>query len=476
MNGLSKSQLREEIARKRAERSFYEFVKQAWHVVEPGHEFVDGRHIRIICDHLQRLTPNDTSGAESEIINIPPRHMKSLLTCVFWPVWMWGPANLPHIQWMFGSYSLQLAIRDNIKRRRLIESPWYQQRWGDRFALSSDQNQKTRFENDHNGVSLLTSPDSGTTGEGGDIIVIDDPHNVADATSAAERQNVLDWYDQSISTRPNNLKRAVKVIIGQRIHEEDLCGHLLARGGWTHLCLPAEFEPEHPHLCADDWRTEEGDLLWPERIGPAELAQLKRDLGSYGTAGQLQQRPAPAEGNLVKKEWLRWYTVLPANINRWVQSWDLPFGKSATSDYAVGQVWAIVGADAYLVDQVRGRWDFPEQLAQLKRLSERYPEATRKLIESAANGKALIDTLRPQIAGLVPVIVAKDKTTRLQATLPLFEAGNVHIKQGAHWADEWVTELTTFPGAPNDDQVDATSQALSSELLRPVYNPRVDAV
>ena len=233
--------------------------------------------------------------------------MKSLLTCVFWPAWLWGPANKPHIQWMFGSYSLQLAIRDNIKRRRLIESPWYKERWGERFQLAGDQNQKTRFENDRNGVCLLTSPDSAATGEGGDIIVIDDPHNVKEATSSAERNSVLDWFDQSISTRLNDPRRGVKIVIGQRVHSEDLCGHLIAKGGWKHLCLPARYEGKHPHPCTDDWRTEEDEMLWPERVGPRELDQLKRDLGSYGSAGQLQQRPAPAEGNLIRAEWIRWY-------------------------------------------------------------------------------------------------------------------------------------------------------------------------
>ena len=191
-----------------------------------------------------------------------------------------------------------LSIRASLKCRRLVESPWYQANWGDRFQLTGDQNAKQRFENNKSGYRLATSVGGTATGEGGDRIVVDDPHNVNEAESELVRRGVLEWWDQVMSTRLNDPKRGTKVIVMQRVHEADLAGHVLTQGGYEHLCLPAEYEG--PTRCTvigwSDPRDEPGQLLWAERFGPDEIQALKRSMGSYAAAGQLQQRPAPAEG------------------------------------------------------------------------------------------------------------------------------------------------------------------------------------
>jgi hypothetical protein len=202
-------------------------------------------------------------------------------------------------------------------------------RWGGQVRLSGDQNAKDRFENERSGGRIATGVGGAKTGEGGDIVIIDDAHKIEEARSPVMRRRTIDWYDQTISTRLNDPRTGAIVVIGQRLHEEDLFGHLLASGEWEHLCLPAEYEPEHPHLWAADPRLEAGELLWPARFGPRELAELKRQLGSYGAAGQLQQRPAPAGGGIFQRKWWRCYepTALP-RFERIVQSWDLTFAAT----------------------------------------------------------------------------------------------------------------------------------------------------
>src|SRR5947207_1048822 len=195
--------------------SLLQFVRDAWHVCEPKNEFVEGPHLKMICEHLEAITRGQIQDL---LINIPPRHMKSLAVCVFWPAWEW--INFPHRRWLFASYAQSLATRDSLRCRRLIESPWYQKNFGSRFVLCGDQNTKERFENDKGGHRIATSSGGSATGEGGDRVVIDDPHNVIDRESDVERRRTLTWWDETMSTRLNDPKTGAKVIVMQRIHEK----------------------------------------------------------------------------------------------------------------------------------------------------------------------------------------------------------------------------------------------------------------
>lgn len=213
-----------------------------------------------------------------------------------------------------------------------------------------------------------------------------------------------------------------------------------------------------------------------ERVGPAEIDDLKRSLGSYAAAGQLQQRPSPAEGGILKREWWRFYTVAPEHFDEVIQSWDCAFKDTDTSDYVVGQVWGRVKADKYLLDQVRGRMDCPATIRAVKRLSERWPKANAKLIEDKANGPAVIASLKHEIPGLIAVNPEGGKQARVHAVSPQIESGNVYlpVSSAAPWVDAFVEEAAVFPNGPHDDQVDAMSQALlrlkkrSPMLMAPV--------
>lgn len=448
-----------DVTAERARRSLREYIRQAWHVVEPTTPFVDGWHLQAICDHLEAVTRGELRNL---VINIPPRHMKSLAVSVFWPTWEW--ITTPDRRWLFASYAQSLSIRDSLKCRRVIESQWYQVAWGHLYQLTSDQNVKARFENDRTGYRIATSVGGAATGEGGDRIVCDDPHAVQESESETIREATLDWWDQVMSTRGNDPKTVARVIVMQRVHEADLSGHVLAQGGYEHLCLPAEYEPS-TYVTGIGWtdpRQGAGELLWPERFGATELTDLKRMLGSYAAAGQLQQRPAPAEGGILKRDWWRFYQQIPSEADEVIQSWDMAFKDTKSSAFVVGQVWARIGADKYLIDQTRDKMDFPTTLTAVRTLSAKWPAAVAKLVEDKANGPAVIATLQHEIPGLIPVNPAGSKEARAHAVSPQIEAGNVYLPAPtiAPWVHDFIEECARFPNGAYADQVDTMTQAL----------------
>jgi predicted phage terminase large subunit-like protein len=480
---LKRPSLLAEIDQERAARGLREFVRQAWLIVEPSTPFVPGWHIDAIIEHLEAVT---NGHIRNLLINVPPRHMKSLLVSVFWPAWEW--IRHPERRWLYSSYAAQLSIRDSVKCRRLIESSWYQERWCNRFALTGDQNTKGRFENDRSGYRLSTSVGGAATGEGGDRVVCDDPHNVQEAESDSVRKATLDWWDIVMSTRVNDPRNAAKVVVMQRCHQQDLSGHLLEQGGWEHLCLPAEHENPgcSTSIGWSDPRTEQGELLCPERFGFTEIETLKRNLGSYAAAGQLQQRPSPAGGGIIKRHWFRYFQPrgmnlppvvvsmpdgtqvsiiaieVPHRVDEQIQSWDCSFKGLDTSDYVVGQVWGRLGSMFLLGDQIRDRMDYPATVKAVRQLTVKWPGTLAKLIEDKANGSAVIQMLSLEIPGILPVNPEGGKIARAAAVSPLIEAGNIYLPHPlwAPWVNDFIEECAAFPNGAHDDQVDAMTQAL----------------
>ena len=283
-----------DIDRRECEESLYDFLSRAWRWIDPS-PFTMGWPIEAIAEHLQAVVDGDLTRL---IINIPPRMGKSSITSVAFPAWTWAqghdsPTSGPGVQFLHASYAQQLSLRDSVKCRRLIESPWYRERWGDRFKLTGDQNTKTRFDNSRGGSRLSTSVGSALTGEGGSIIVVDDPNAAQEAFSEATIEATIEWWDGALSTRLNDPKTGAFVVIQQRLSEEDLTGHILSKdvGDWCHLMLPMRYEKDRSFVNTLGWedpREEEGELLWPERMGEKEVALLERQLGPWGAAGQLQ--------------------------------------------------------------------------------------------------------------------------------------------------------------------------------------------
>lgn len=465
------------------------YVEAAWHVVEPSTTYRGNWHIDAIAEHLEAVTFGDI---ENLLINIPPRHMKSLLTSVFWPTWVW--TFRPSSRWLFASYAQGLSTRDSLKCRRVIESRWYQSEFGDVFQLTGDQNQKTRFENDRGGYRIATSVGGSATGEGGDFRVIDDPHNVNKADSANDLDAKRDWFDQVWSSRYNE-PGDPQVVNMQRVNERDISARCIELG-WTHLCLPAEYEPSRRCVTVPlpstggepfaDPRTEPGQLLWPERFDAAHQAKTKRDLGAFGYAGQQQQRPSPGEGGTWKRHWWRYWqprgvtmppvrvelpggetmaieaVELPA-ISETLHSWDMTFKETTSGSYVVGQVWGCGMAHKFLLDQVRDRMEFTAAQAAVITLDAKWPGAT-KLIEDKANGPAIISALSGVVSRLIAESPEGSKTERAASVAPDIEAGDVFLPHpdlpGFGWVRDFIEECAAFPRGANDDQVDAASQAL----------------
>lgn len=472
------------------------FIREAWPILEPATPFVRGWHVDVVAEHLEAVTAGEIKRL---IVNVPPRTMKSLTSGVFWPAWEW--LLHPYRRWLFASYASQLSQRDSMKMRRLIKSKGGKEdgtlfeRIGyqgvlallspDPWELAKDQDAKTKYETTATGFRLATSVGAMATGEGGDRIVVDDALSAEQARSDAERETANNWWSGTMSSRFNN-DDAAAVIVQQRLHEEDLTGYLLERGDWHHLCLPAEYEPKHPFVYPDsfelesgwvlagDPRTEEGELLEPVRLGREKLDELLKEQGSYGYAGQFQQRPAPAEGGMFKKHWWkRWREdMLPPRFDRVIASWDMRFSDSQkeSSSYVVGQVWGVKGADRYLLGQVRARLGFSDTIKAVKAM-DRWKLCSAKLVEDKANGPAVIDTLKHKIPGLIPVTPEGGKEVRAAAAEPIVEAGNVYLPDAEFIpaplgyeqtrVDDFTHEHAVFPNGAHDDQVDGMSQAMA---------------
>lgn len=439
-----------------AEKDLAFFIKSMWKYIDPS-RFIGGWHIQAICEHLEAVTRGEILRL---IITMPPRHMKSIGVSVAWPAWSW--IIRPELRFLFSSYAGNLSIRDSVKCRRLIESPKYQAWWNDRFRLTSDQNTKIRFDNDHQGYRISTSVGGSNTGEGGDIVVIDDPHNAVEVESEVQRQTCLDWWDGAMSTRLNDAQTGAYVLVCQRTHYKDLIGHALAQEQWVHLNLPAEYEPSIKCSTCIGWedpRAEEGELLWPDKFRREDIETIKVKLGTYRAAAQLQQRPSPKGGGIVKIDWFRYLSEIPHQTFK-VQSWDTAFKEGEDNDYCVCTTW-IKTYEGYMITDIwREKVAFPD----LKRVAvslynREKPDVV--LIEDAASGQSLVQELQKTPIPILAVKIGdRDKIARVTAVSPTIEAGKVFLLEGAPWIADFLTECMQFPTGEHDDQIDSMSQAL----------------
>ncbi len=414
-----------EIDAELARRSLAYFIPLAWPTVEPSTDLVWGWHLDAIAEHLEAVVRGQIQDL---IINVPPGHMKSLEACVLFPAWVW--TWQPSWRALFGSYALDLALRDSVRCRDVITSKWYQETFLPDWGLKSAQNVKGAYQNDARGIRQCVSVGSGTTGFRGDAVVLDDPLSVMQAYSPAARDEASRYVKSALSSRFNDPRKRQRILIMQRLHEQDPTGVVLEDGNWVHLRLPSEFEPKLRCVTSIGWedpRTEKGELLFPQFFTQQVIDQAKKDLGSDSYAGQHQQRPSPAGGGIFKKWWWRFWQPagmnlppvrvegpdgvmverpvvnLPKDFDQQLQSWDMTFKDTKGTDFVVGQVWAKKEANRYLLDQVRERLSFSHTIQAVRSLSERWPDADTRLVEDKANGPAVIDTLNDEISGLIAV-------------------------------------------------------------------------
>lgn len=466
----------------RCKKSFRYFARQAWPTLEPGVILKQGYHWDAICEHLQAVGDGQL---QKLLINIAPGHGKSTLVSVLFPAWMW--TSWPETRWLCASHSDEMAARDNKFCRELIISEWYQSLFGNIFQLAKDQNQKTFFQNTRRGYRQCTAVRSGTTGKRGTHLIIDDPNN-----GLAERADVLrtvEWYGRTWVSRLNDKKRGAMMVVGQRLYENDLSGYLLELGGWEHLCLPTEFEPERRCFTSIGWsdpRTFPGELLWPQHYGPEDIAEWKHEYGSINYAAQHQQSPVPTGGAIFKKEWFRDFTETDDHYILYTRAsgekrivkkscqvvitTDVAVSLKQTADFTVFMVWAITPEKELLLLEVyRDRWDNPDQIKMLRMLYQLW-KPIYIAIESVAYQLSIVQNLRkgndnpkdPRPEGSIPTKEYKvprdrDKVARASSAAVFYEGERIFHRRGADWLADLIKELLTFPKGEHDDQVDPIS-------------------
>jgi predicted phage terminase large subunit-like protein len=482
-------------------KGFAEFVRRAWHLVEPASPLRWNWHLDVLCRALERVARRETRDLA---INIPPGMSKSLLVDVLFPAWVWTlpPDHAPGLPSMlFGpghrfitaSYAEDVVLRDARKMRTLVQSDWYRARWPG-VEIPSDASASkavSMFYTTRGGMRFSTTVRGSVTGQHCDTMVVDDPIDPmgAAAASGVELEAVLTWWNETMQTRFRDHATSARIVVMQRVHERDLSAEMIRTGAEV-VCLPMRFESAHPHRCAEDMRTVEGELLCPDRFPGGVVARLEVALGPYGTASQLQQRPSPAGGGVFRKEWMqRYWTDLPAG-GTFTQSWDMAFGATVGASDTCGQVWYQLGADFYLVDQDSQVRDFPSTLDAVRAMTARWPKAHKKLVEKKANGAGVIDMLKREIPGFEPIEPEGGKVVRANAVAAFFASGNVFFphperatypdgRRGAPWMRGGVADLsrpaaegslehvfTSFPNGSKKDPVDSATQFLNHAAPR----------
>ena len=508
-------------SRERYEGSLWEFVRDAWKYIDSS-EFQSCWAIEALCDHLECLT---LGHIKRLLVNISPRSGKTNVASVCWPAWTWARSEQaflsgPQVRFLCASYNDDLALISATKMRRLILSPFYQKFWGNRFMLAWDQSGKSNFENTKGGGRVSTSVRGSLLGLGADALLVDDPHHTETETvieTDADRKRVASWWRELSGTRLNDPKRSAIAVIMQRLHMEDLSGLILdSDEEFTHLCVPMEFDSGRTYSTIklpqydddepwNDPRTEDGELMWPERFGPKELQRMKDALGPWMSAGRLQQLPVPKGGGIIQRLWWRQWDQEEAQkyglvwsgarkefpeFNLVVASLDTNFGIKQENDYNALTVWGIfndkVGNRRAMMayawnkrlplhgevvsafpnetklmfeERQKQSWGLVEWVADT---CKRY-RVKRLLIENKARGydvAAEIQRLyRRENWGVELVNPVGDKVTRGHSVVPLFTDGVIWAPD-TKWADAVITQCSLVPKAAHDDMYDTVTMFL----------------
>ena len=452
-----------QIDREISQRSLSNFIKLAWKRLEVGIDFTAGWHIDAMCEHLEAMARSDITRL---VINVPPGTMKSSTCCVFFPAWLWGPFGMPQARFIGAAYDRTLSTRDNRRTRLLIESRWFQNRWP--TPITSDQNEKTFFENESRGIRQ-SSAVSAMTGKRGDFIGWDDPINPENANSPAHRATAIRVLTETLPSRFVDARKSGFFITMQRLHQDDPSGYVLANDlGYEHLCLPMEFEPGRrcrTKIGFVDPRTEEGELLAPGRFPRDVVDRDKKAMGAYATAGQFQQRPSPRGGGMFKRENFEIIPASPANC-RWVRAWDLAASSEATSARTAGVRMGVTPGGEYVIDHViKGQWtasDVEKNIANTAKQDHVTHLGIRGSVpqDPGAGGKAWARAIVKAAAGTNyhASTESGDKETRAEPFAAQTQIGNVKLVAG-EWNKEYLDELELFPAGKFKDQVDASSRA-----------------
>lgn len=444
----------------------YAFVKLAWSHVEPA-EYVDNWHIDEKCKHCEAVTYGKIRRL---VINEPPGSSKSLVVCVFWPVWTW--IVQPKKKFFFASFDPTLSMRDADRALQLLKSKWFQDRWGN--LLAEENPAVSEYSSTAGGFRFSTSVGGKGTGRHADIQVVDDPTKPLDVETSTRKkgaalEKVRHWWRNTMPSRMVDFRTGARVVIMQRLAEGDLAGDCIDSGDYEHLCFPMRFVKASACKTSigGDRRTVDGELLNPIRVPEDELKRLEKDMGPMVAAAQLGQKPVPAGGNIFKEEKIKHWTAASLPNRPAMQiliSVDCAFKDSEGSDHVAIEVWGAYGGCYYLLDHYSEIASFTETCEAIKIMCGKWTDAVAVLVEDKANGSAVIDTLKELIPILIPIEPIGSKESRAHACSIIYEAGSVYHPDpnmpGFDWVHEKEGRLVSFPKARYDDDVDTTTQAL----------------
>ncbi len=471
-----------------ARKSFRKFVPLAWPVIMPSVPYIPNcYHIEAIADHLQAVADGHIQNL---MIVVPPGSAKSSLSSVMFPAFKW--INDPKWRSVWASYDAGLSTRDSVACRDLIQSSWYQESFKPGWKLKPDQNEKTYYYNTEKGFRMSTSVDGSGTGHRANFLGIDDPLSTAARFSQATLDACIRWYKTVWHNRLINMDTGSRVVIGQRVSDNDLIGYLLRVGGWECLHIQMEYDPARSKVTSigwSDWRKEKGELMFEPLFSRETVDKLKEDADTFAT--QYQGVPNVEGGGILKAyQWNYWQPAgmnlpkvrvrmpddsiqervavdLPDGFDLMLQSWDLTFGKSDTSDFVCGQVHAVRGARRFILDQIMKRMGIVETMASIRELTGRYPKAHLKIIEKAANATAAHEMLERDIPGMILVPPEGSKVACASAGAPELQAGNWFLPHPmiAPWVGDpenpldggFLASASLFPFGPHDDDIDAWS-------------------
>jgi predicted phage terminase large subunit-like protein len=441
-------------------RDLTSFFAAAFYVLNPETRYVPGPHIELMAQALEKCRTGETRRL---IINIPPRSLKSHCISIAFTAWLLG--HDPSKRIICASYGQDLADKLARDTRNLMSAGWYKAlfnaRLGERQAVHD-------FDTTQSGGRMATSVGGVLTGRGADIIILDDPLKPDEAISEAQRQGVNDWFDNSLLSRLNDKATGCIIIVMQRVHQDDLVGHVLEQGHWDMVSFPAITEEDCTYTIESalgrrtvTWR--QGEPLHSAREPLPVLDGLKRSMGEYNFSAQYQQRPLPPGGAIVKTEWLKHYDPgsEPGKFQMIIQSWDTANKAGELNDFSVCTTWGVYRNLYYLLHVYRRRVMFPDLKRALIQLKNDW-RPNRIIIEDKVSGIQLIQEARVlgiNVTSYTPSS-RSDKETRLHAQTSPFENGRVLLPTGASWLSDYIIELTGFPGAKYDDQVDSTTQFL----------------
>jgi predicted phage terminase large subunit-like protein len=436
--------------------NFTSFIHKTFDTINPGTHYTHNWHIDTISTYLKNVR---TGNIKRLIINIPPRSLKSICVSVAWPAWILGHDPTKRI--LVASHSHTLGLKHSMDCRFTISADWYHQVFPNTL-LSKQHNQKGKFMTTSHGFRFSTSVGGSVTGEGGDILIIDDPHNPIYMYSTKMRNKVIDWFENTFSSRLNDRANGAIILVMQRLHENDLCGYLTRNhSNWEVLKLPAIFKDDIAiKLNEREWRVAAGEPLDTKRYGTGILKDLEQEIGVYNFAAQYLQSPIPKNAGMISASDIRTESSIPQHFGYYVLSWDTAIKTSDNADYSVCTVWGIRGLEYYLVHLFRKKVGYPELKASTYSLIAKY--APRHiLIEDKASGQSLIQDLRAEgVHCILPQRPKFDKVTRFASVIELIQSGRIILQQNAPWYKEFIEEITTFPNGHNDDIVDSVSQFL----------------